>query len=96
MSVGAAGGPALVDAIPGSAAAAKEIATPKPTARNITLFLFSFSVAVLIAAGVLWNRAGDGSNGLNIFGHTNQSGITGFRIRDEAHDRHTSPRGPRR
>jgi DNA-binding winged helix-turn-helix (wHTH) protein len=76
MSVEAAGGPAPVDAIPGSAAAAdKEIATPKPTARNI--ILFSLSVAVLIAAGVLWNRAGDRSNGLNIFGHTNQSVIKG-------------------
>jgi adenylate cyclase len=75
MSVGAAGGSALVDAIPGSAAAAKEIVTPTPTARNITRFLFPFSVAVLIAAGVLWNRAGDGSNGLNIFGHTNETGI---------------------
>ena len=77
MSAGAAGGPALVDAIPGSAAAAKEIATPTPTARNITRFLFPFSVAALIAAGVLWNRAGDGSNGLNIFGHTNETGIKG-------------------
>ena len=78
MSVEAAGGPAPVDAIPGSAAAAdKEIATPKPTARNISRFLFSLSVAVLIAAGVLWNRAGDRSNGLNIFGHTNQSVIKG-------------------
>jgi TolB-like protein len=48
---------------------------PKPAARNLTRLLVSFAIVVLIAAGVLWNRAGP--NGRGIFGYTSSSGIKG-------------------
>jgi TolB-like protein/DNA-binding winged helix-turn-helix (wHTH) protein len=75
VSVADTAAPVLVDAIPSSVAANKDIPTAKPAARTLTPFLVLFGVAVLFAAGVLWNRVDHGSNGLSIPGFTKQSGI---------------------